>query len=199
MKRFTAIFLQGLVAILPLAVTILVLSWLGSAAERTLGTGIKSVLPDAWYIPGMGMLAGAVFTFTLGLLVNTWGVPQLIRFGEGLIGRIPLVKTIYGGVRDLLGFFSSSGELNTGNRAVIVSLGDGGIRVVGLLTRERFDDLPPGFGSAEDVVVYVPYSYQIGGYTLIVRREQVEVLDMRLEDAMRFMVTAGVNIGTPGV
>jgi uncharacterized membrane protein len=196
MKRVTAIFLQGLIAILPLTVTVLLLSWLGATAERTLGNGVKWVLPDAWYVPGMGVLVGLVLTFTLGLLVKAWGVPQLIRFGEGLIGRIPLVKTIYGAVRDLLGFFSISGELGPGDKAVIVSLGDSGIKVVGLLTRERFDDLPQGLGGEGHVVVYVPYSYQIGGYTLVVPREQVQALDMSLEDAMRFIVTAGVKTST---
>ncbi len=62
-----------------------------------------------------------------------------------------------------------------------------------------FDDLPPGLGGEEDVAVYVPYSYQIGGFTLIVARKQIQPLDMRLEDAMRFVVTAGVNVGVPGV
>lgn len=196
MKRVTAILLQGLIAILPLTVTVFLLSWLAATAERTLGKGVKWVLPDAWYVPGMGVVVGLVLTFTLGLLVKVWGVPRIIRFGEGLIGRIPLVKTIYGAVRDLLGFFSISGELGPGQKAVIVSLGDSGIKVVGLLTRERFDDLPPGLGGEGHAVVYVPYSYQIGGYTLVVPREQVQALDMSLEDAMRFIVTAGIKTST---
>jgi len=198
MKRLSAIFLQGLIALLPLGVTVLVLFWLGSAAERTLGPGIRWVLRDGWYVPGMGVLAGLAFTLFLGLLVNLWGVPQLIRLGEKLIGRIPLVKTIYGAVRDLLGFFAKSGGLGAMNKVVMVSFGDTGIRVVGLLTRETFGDLPPGLGGEEDVAVYVPYSYQIGGFTLIVPRRQIQPLDMRLEDAMRFVVTAGVNVGLPG-
>ncbi len=199
MKRLSAIFLQGLIGLLPLAVTILLLFWLGSAAERTLGIGIKWALPHAWYVPGMGVLAGLVLTLILGLLVNIWGVPQLIRLVENLIGRIPLVKTIYGAVRDLLGFFARSGGLDAMNKVVMVSFGETGIRVVGLLTRERFDDLPPGLGGDGYVTVYVPFSYQIGGSTFIVPRDRVQPLDMRLEDAMRFIVTAGVRVETPQI
>ena len=175
--------------------TVVLLSRLGTSAERGLGGVIKWVLPDAWYVTGMGVVAGLVLIFILGLLVNIWGVPRLIRLGEKLIDRIPLVKTVYGAVRDLLGFFGKSGGLGAGNKVVMVSLGDTGIRAVGLLTRERFDDLPPGLGGEGYVAVYVPYSYQIGGFTLIVPRERVQPLDMHLEDAMRFIVTAGAKAG----
>ena len=86
MKRLSAIFLQGLVALLPLAITALVSFWLGSAAERTFGPEMRWFLPDGWYIPGMGVVAGMLLTLVLGLLVKPWGVPQLIRLGEGLTG-----------------------------------------------------------------------------------------------------------------
>jgi uncharacterized membrane protein len=133
-----------------------------------------------------------VLIFLIGLLVNIWGVPRLIRFGERFVERIPLVKTIYGAVRDLLGFFGKSGELGAVNQVVMVSIGDTG-RVVGLLTRERFDGLPAGLGGEGYVAVYVPFSYQIGGFTLILPSEEVKPLDMSLEEAMRFIVTAGAT------
>jgi len=197
MKRLSAIFLQGLITLLPLAVTVLVLFWLGSAAERTLGPAIGWILPDGWYVPGLGVLAGLMLTFVLGLLVNVWGVPQIIRLGENIVGRIPLVKTIYGAVRELLRFFAKPGGMGTMNKVVIVSLGQTNIRMVGLMTRERFDDLPPGLGKEGHVAVFVPFSYQMGGFTLIVPRERVQPLDMRLEDALRFVVTAGVRAEEP--
>ncbi|MBI5864249.1 MAG: DUF502 domain-containing protein [Planctomycetes bacterium] len=198
MKRLTAIFAQGLIAMLPLAVTVLLLYWFASAAEQTLGAGIRMILPEPWYVRGMGIAAGLALTFMLGLLVNTWGMPQLIRLGEKVIGRIPLVKTVYGATRDLLGFFTSVRKHGAVSSVVMVSLGATGVRVVGLLTRERFDGLPAGIGSEADVAVYVPFGYQIGGVTMIVPRERVRPIDMSLEDAMRFVITAGVR-STAGV
>lgn len=200
MKRVLTIFVEGLVALLPLGVTIFLLFWLGGVAERTLGSGIRRVLPENWYVTGMGIAAALVIIFLAGLLVQIWGVPRLIRWGERQIGRVPLIKTVYGAMRDLLGFFSKSGGIDT-NRVVVVSFGDTGIRSVGLLTRERFDDLPRGLeGPSGDpcVAVYLPYSYQVGGFTLLVPRRFVKPLDMSLEDAMRFIVTAGVQ-GGPAV
>jgi hypothetical protein len=104
--RLTAIFVQGLIALLPLAVTIAIVWWLGVTAERTLGGAIRWVLPEEWYVRGMGMAAGVIVIFLVGLLMNIYGVPKLIHWGERFIGRVPLVKTVYGAVRDLLGFFS---------------------------------------------------------------------------------------------
>jgi uncharacterized membrane protein len=191
--RLTAIFVQGLIALLPLAVTIAILSWLGLAAERTLGEAIRWALPDGWYVRGMGIAAGIIVIFLVGLLMNIYGVPKLIHWGERFIGRIPLVKTVYGAVRDLLGFFSQPGGDRAVSKVVIVTFGTSDVRAVGLLTRERFDDLPPGLGGEGYVVVFFPYSYQVGGFTMIVPRASVQPLDMRLEDAMRFIVTAGAK------
>jgi len=193
MKRITSTFLQGLIVILPLTVTVLVLVWLARTAERVLGAAVQWAVPDDWYVPGLGVLVGLVLTFLLGLLLKAWGVPQLIRFGEGLVGRVPLVKTIYGSVRDLLGFFSFSDDFGPGDRVVLVTMKDTGLQVVGLLTRDRFGDCTSESGADDHAVVYVPFSYMIGGgTTVIVPRDQVRALDMPLEEAMRFIVTGGV-------
>lgn len=70
MKRVTAIFAQGLIAMLPLAITVLLLYWFASAAQQSLGTGIKMILSEAWYVRGMGIAAGLTLTFVLGLLIR---------------------------------------------------------------------------------------------------------------------------------
>ncbi|QNN21845.1 DUF502 domain-containing protein [Planctomycetales bacterium ZRK34] len=191
-KRLVSIFIQGLIAVLPLAVTLFILIWLGTTAERFFSIAVKSVLPEASYITGMGVACGILLVFLIGVLINLWGVPRLIRLAENLIDRIPLVKTIYGAVRDLLGYFSKSDERGA-RKVVMVCIGDTGIRTLGLLTRDHFDDLPPGLGGEGIVAVYIPFSYQIGGITVFVPRDRVTALDMSLEEAMRFIVTAGAK------
>jgi uncharacterized membrane protein len=184
LRHLGAIFLQGLITLLPLIVTVVIIGWLGFTAERTLGAAIKWVLPTSLvhlYVPGMGVAVGALGIFLFGLFINVYGVPKLIQWGElAIINRVPLVKTIYGGVRDLLGFFSQPGSESSVSKVVVVKLGDTGIRAVGLLTRETFDDLPEGLGEAGYVLVYFPFSYQMGGPTMLVPRENVTPLNMPL-------------------
>jgi uncharacterized membrane protein len=66
-------------------------------------------------------------------------------------------------------------------------------RLVGFVTREDFTGLPPNLGSHETIAVYLPMSYQIGGYTLMLPRGSIEALDLSPEDAMRYTLTAGVS------
>ncbi|MCC5785902.1 MAG: DUF502 domain-containing protein [Phycisphaerales bacterium] len=196
LRRIAAIFTQGLVGLLPLIVTVVVLGWLASVAERVLGTAIQYVIPDNWYIRGMGLAAGVIVVFIFGLLINVYGVPQLINITERRIGRVPLVKTIYGAVRDLLSFFTRKGEEGGVNQVVVVTFGDSGIKAVGLLMRDTYEGLPEGLGGDDYIVVYFPQSYQLGGMLLLVPRENVTPLDMKLEDALRFIITAGAKTTT---
>jgi uncharacterized membrane protein len=193
LRRIVAIFLQGLVGLLPLIITVAVLGWLAYVTEQVLGDAIQYVIPASWYIHGMGLLAGVIVIFTFGLIINLYGVPQLINLVERKISRVPLVKTIYGAVRDLLSFFSRSGREGTVNQVVVVTFGDSGIKAVVLLMRDTFEDLPEGLGGEEYLVVYFPQSYQLGGMLLLVPRANVTPLDMKLEDALRFIVTAGAK------
>ena len=194
MKHLTAIFLKGLFTILPIAVTVILVAWFAYGAEELFGTIIRWFIRDEWYVPGMGVGVAMLLIFGVGLLVSLWGVPELIAASERLIiARIPLVKTIYGAVRDLLGFFAATGARGDDRKVVMITLDAMGTRAIGILTRDRFDDLPPGMGGENIVAVYVPYSYQIGGLTVFVPRDRVQVLDMDLEDAMRFIVTAGAK------
>lgn len=192
-RSIVAIFLQGLVGLLPLIVTVVVLGWLGYAIERVLGTAILYAVPEAWYLPGMGLAAGVIVIFGFGLIINLYGVPRLIHLAECIIGRVPLVKTIYGAVRDLLGFFGRSGHDGAVSQVVVVSFGDTGIKAVGLLMRETYEGLPEGLGGEGEVVVYFPQSYQLGGMLLLVPRANIRPLDMDLEDALRFIVTGGAK------
>lgn len=177
-------------------VTVVVLGWLASVAERVLGTAIQYLIPESWYIRGMGLAIGVIFVFFFGLLISVYGVPQLINIVERKIGRVPLVKTIYGAVRDLLSFFTRKGEEGAVNQVVVVTFGDSGIKAVGLLMRDSYENLPVGLGGEDYIVVYFPQSYQLGGMLLLVPRENVTPVDMKLEDALRFIITAGAKTTT---
>jgi uncharacterized membrane protein len=192
MKLVIRMFLTGLAAVLPVTVTLYVVYWLGSTAEAFLGGGLKMLIPDSRYWPGMGVVAGLVLVFVIGALMKAWLFRKLFRWGERLVERIPLVKALYGAVRDLMGFFSGS-DTKAMRRAVMVTVGNTPVRLIGFVTREHFGDLPAGIGGDDTVAVYLPMSYQIGGFTTFVPRSAIQPVDMSIEQAMRFAVTAGMG------
>jgi len=191
-KLVIRMFLTGLAGVLPVMVTLYVLYWLRSTAEAFLGGGLKMLIPDSLYWPGMGVVAGIALVFTIGVLMNAWLFRTFLGWGESLLERIALVKTLYGAVRDLMGFFSGS-DKKTMSKAVVVSVGNTGLRFIGFVTREDFRDLPTGTGGDDTVAVYLPMSYQMGGFTTMVPRSAVEPINMSIEQAMRFAVTAGMT------
>ncbi|WP_018865453.1 MULTISPECIES: DUF502 domain-containing protein [unclassified Thioalkalivibrio] len=192
MRRISRTFLTGLAAILPAAITLALLWWLGSTAEEVLGGLLQAILPDLLYFPGMGILAGIGLLFGVGVLLQAYVVRWLFDWLEGLMQRIPVVKTIHGTVRDVTRLVSGDIHEQFG-QAVLVQLPGTDFKLVGFVTREDFAGLPDSLGGPDTVAVYMPMSYQIGGYTLMLPRERIEPLELSLEDAMRYALTAGVS------
>lgn len=188
MKRLGNLFLQGLIAILPVAATVSIFYWLGSYAESLLGGLLKRSLPENWYWPGMGLLTGVAATCFIGLLVNVYLFQQLNKIAENILSRIPLVKTIYNGVRDITAFLSASRHKSDIKTTVLVRLNDD-MRVVGFVTSDNV----PYDASEESVAVYLPMSYQIGGYTIFIPKDRLEPLNIPIEDAMRMVITASMG------
>jgi uncharacterized membrane protein len=199
MKRLGRIMFKGLVALLPAVLTIYIVFWLVRSAETVVGDLLKLLLPEGWYLPGMGLMAGLVGTFLFGLALNAFLVRRLLGLGERLMNRIPLVKTLYGSLKEFIGFFTAKRESQL-NQVVTIELDFGGkpLRLVGFVTRSDFSDLPAGIGGEGEIAVYIPMSYQIGGYTVIVPRSAVKQVDISINRAMGFVVTGGMTADREG-
>lgn len=194
MKRLGDIMFKGLVAMLPALLTLYILYWLVSSAETVLGGMLKVLLPSGWYIPGMGLLAGLIVTFLFGLTLNAFLVRRLLGLGEKLADNIPLIKTLYGSLKDFIGFFANQKDSQF-NQVVTMDLEFGGkpMRLLGFVTRSDFSSLPAGIGEEGEIAVYLPLSYQIGGYTVIVPRSSVQPVNISVHRAMGFVVTGGMT------
>ena len=187
------VFIQGLIALLPIVVTIYVLVLLGWWAEASVRWLLLWVIPEQYYVPGLGMVVGFGVIFVFGLLLNAYLIQRVYDLGERLMHRIPVVKSVYGAVKDLLQYFAGA-QRQQMNQVVMVRLPHSDQKLLGLVTRQTFEDLPVGLGDEQKVAVYLPMSYQIGGFTVILPRSQVEPIDMSIEDGLRFALTAGVNV-----
>lgn len=191
-KMVTKIFLAGLVAVFPIVITISLVWWLGATAEKILGGKIIEKILGENYRFGMGIAAGIVVTFLVGLALHAWFVRRVFNLWTRLFERIPIIKTIYGAAQDLIAFISPKKE-RSASQVVMVTLGHTGLRLVGLVTREDFSEVPDGVGTEETVAVYMPMSYQMGGYTAMVPRTAVEPVAMSVEEGMRYAMTAGMS------
>ena len=193
LRKVAGTFLTGLLAVLPILVTITLVMWLIGAAESVLGGLIGFLLPRGLYLPGMGLLVSILLIYLVGLGMKGLFVQQAFGWLESALNRIPLVKTVYGAVRDLTGFMSNKRERKFG-QVVLVQLPNLPIRLVGFVT---VDDLAQagisGCDTSACVAVYLPMSYQIGGYTVMLPRQHLTPLDMSFEEAMRFVITAGMS------
>jgi uncharacterized membrane protein len=178
-------------AILPIALTVYLVYWLAASAEAVLGQVMRFVIGDR-YVPGLGVLAGFVITLGIGVLLRIWLFRKVFSLGETLLQRIPGIKSLYGSIRDMVGFFDASKQKEF-DKTVMVAVAEGNVRLMGLVTREDFSDLPAGIGDEQTVAVYLPMSYQLGGFTVMVPRARVKPVDMKVDEAMQFLLTAGVS------
>lgn len=188
-------FLAGLATLLPIALTLYAVWWLIGVSERLFGGLARALLPQGWYLPGLGVVLAVGMVFLFGAVLNAWIVARLVALGEYLLERIPLVKTLYTGLRDLLGFVSAGGQGSDLKSVVSVELQQG-VHAIGFVTDKDAGTAMPELATGTDdplVAVYLPLGYQIGGHTLYLPASRLTPLDLPVEEAMRVVFTAGVN------
>ena len=192
MNALGKLFLKGLAVVIPITLTLAILWWVATGAERLMGTVLKFALPTGWYLPGMGLVSGLALIALIGLLSHVLMFQRLFNLGEAIFHRLPLVKTIYTAIKDFMGYLNPDKE-SAMNKVVMVQLPGQSFQLIGFVTREQFDDLPFEPAAEDPVAVYMPMSYQIGGYTLFLSRSMLTPLDMPIEQAMRLVLTGAVT------
>jgi len=189
MKALGGILLKGLVTILPIGLTVYFVYWLGITTESLLSKPIKLLIGEAYW-PGMGLVTGFILLFVVGLAVNAFLVRRVLGLGEELLLRVPVVKTVYSAIRDMTRLVNTDKKKGDLDRVVTVDIGLG--KLIGFVTQEHANTL--GIGGGDDLVaVYLPMSYQIGGYTIYLPRSRVVETDLTVEQAMRVVLTGGVR------
>lgn len=184
--------LTGLITILPIVLTAYLLYWLAVSAESFLGDLIRLLLPEDLYWPGMGVVAGLLVLFVIGLLMHGYLFRRLFAKIESIILQLPVIKPVYRMIRDFFDYFKPKKEQEF-DQVVAIEMAETGMKVIGFVTEALPENLPDGYNDKESILVYLPLSYMIGGYTVLVPRKNVTAVDMSMEDAMRFTLTAGVT------
>lgn len=190
MKHLNQIFFKGLIVVLPITLTFYLLFWISLKMESLFGSGLEWVMGEELYIPGLGILVTVVFIFLVGLLVNNYFTGRFFAWLSQTLERVPLIKVIYNPLKDLMALLPGrSSSKSKPQRVVLVQLEQLGIEALGLVTREELDELP----GDNKISVYIPFSYMLGGLTVIVSREKVRKVDMPVDQALKLSVTAWIK------
>ena len=185
----------GVLVWLPILATVWLVSFMLRIMDRTLLLLPPSYRPEAllgFSLPGLGAVFALIVLLLTGLLVTNLIGRRLVVWGEDLLNRIPLVRTVYGGVKSFAeSVFSQS---NSFRKVVMVEYPRAGAWSIGFLTAEDVPEVSDKLGEPH-VAVYLSAALNAtAGYLVIVPRRQVVELDMSVDEAMKMIITCGVVV-----
>jgi uncharacterized membrane protein len=191
MKKY---FITGLLIWVPLAITAWVLALIVKTMDQTLLLLPAAIRPEnllGVYIPGIGVIATLLIVFLTGLVTANIIGQRLLRFWEGVLSRIPVVKSVYYSVKQVSDtLFSSSGEAF--RKALLVQYPREGIWTIAFQTGQPGGDVLnhlPG----EYVSVYVPTTPNpTSGFFLMLPRKDIIELEMSVDEALKYIISMGV-------
>jgi len=191
MRKALNYFLQGLLFVVPIVVTIYVLFktilWIDSLLPFQIPIHIPGI-PDL-EIPGLGLITIFVVVAFVGYLGAHYIRNPFFHYLERLIDRAPLVKLIYSSVKDLVEAFV--GEKRRFNKPVLVQLEkQSEIHRIGFITQEDLSEIGLEKGK---VAVYLPFSYSFAGELIILPRENIRPIQASGTHMMKFIISGGVT------
>jgi uncharacterized membrane protein len=192
--RLRRYLVAGLLVWLPVGVTILVFKVLLDIMDQVLVLIPQAYRPEAllgFRIPGLGAVLALAVLFTTGVLVANLLGRHLVTWYEGLLARIPLVRSVYGGVKNFAAVLLS----DTGpsfKKVLLIEYPRKGIYRIGLQTSDTGNEIAAVTGK-DVMTVFVPTTPNAtAGFLVFVPREDVVELTMSVEDALKMIVSLGV-------
>jgi uncharacterized membrane protein len=189
-KGLLQIFLQGLIILAPIVITIWALTSLFNFVDRILPDLIERIYPEssAYYLRGMGFIVAILIILLVGYVSSSFVVGKLVELFDSILQKTPGIKIIYSTVKDF--FEAFAGNKRKFDKAVLVAIQSDDIWQVGFVTKEELTE----FGLNEYVAVYVPQSYAFAGHLYFVKKERVKLItDIGSADAMKFAISGGVT------
>lgn len=188
--------LAGLLVLVPLTITLAVLNWIVGTLDQTL-----LILPGAWHpdkllgfhIPGFGVLLTLAIVLLMGAIASNFFGKRLVQWGNSLLSRIPIVRSIYSSVKQVSDtVFSENG--NAFRKALLVQWPREGVWTIGFLTGLPGGDVVnhlPG----EYLSVYVPTTPNpTGGYFVMLKKSDCIELQMSVDEALTYVISMGVVV-----
>lgn len=188
MKSIVKNFINGILTIVPIILVIYVIYKTFLFLDGLLGNTLKPYLKED-YIPGIGLVSTLILITFLGWLSTKYISGKIIRLIDRLLEKIPVVKTIYSVIKDTVQSFL--GEKKSFSKVALVVIPGTEMRSLGFITSEQLEDF---YSPLKDyVAVYIPQTFQVAGFTFLIPKEQVEMIDVKPEEAMKFILSGGMT------
>lgn len=184
-------FFAGLLALLPLYITVKVLGIVFGLIDGPLGKLINGIIHQTTgieaHIPGLGLIGTALLVVMVGWLTRKVFFKQALGVIENLINRVPVVSSLYNASRQIVSPFTGKEKLPF-SKVCLVEYPMVGRWTLGLVAKERVSDHP----AENRMVVFFPSNHLHLGYPVVLPADDVTIIDMSVEEAVKFFVSCGV-------
>lgn len=185
----------GLLVLVPVGITFWVINWIVSTLDMTLAVLPAHWRPEVWLgfeIPGLGVIFALLVVLLIGALTSNFIGNAVLGWWDGLLGRIPVVRSIYSAVKQVSDtLFSDKG--NAFREAVLVQWPREGVWTIAFVTAKPSGALQPEVSDDEHLCVYVPTTPNpTSGYMMFVRKADCRPLKLNVDAALTYVVSMGV-------
>lgn len=188
MKTLLKSFINGILTIVPIILVIYVFYKTFLFLDSLLGNTLRPYFRGD-YIPGIGLLTTIILITLLGWMSTKYVTGKIIKLIDIFLEKIPVVKTIYSVIKDTIQSFL--GEKKAFSKVALVVIPGTELRSIGFITSDQVEEF---YSPLKDyVAVYVPQTFQVAGFTFLVPKEQIEIIDVKPEDAMKFVLSGGMT------
>ena len=186
-------FIAGILALLPFLITVYILINLFQFADSILGKFINIYLMKilGFYIPGLGLIIFLIIIFLIGFLTTHFLGKRLYLILDAALRRFPLIRLIYPSIKQIIEFLFAT-QRQTFKKAVLVEYPKTGIWSMGFITNEGFQEAKEKT-KKELLNIFIPSSPgPFTGFYILVPRQEVIILDIMVEDAVKLLVSGGL-------
>lgn len=192
-RKLSRFMLRGLFIILPIVITIELVRWVFMTIEGWLSPSLETFVPPHWYIPGMALIAFLGLCILIGFTAYSRRGARMWRIPGRVLAAIPGINKIYGIIQDL--FEVMSGENFEDESVVMVKLPNSEVELIGIVTKkgtEQNDRIADLLGE-EQLAVFLPMAYNVGGYMIMVPKSCTRNLDMKPAEALQLVLSGGLG------
>ena len=180
--------IPGIIVVVPLVITVIVLKWLINFFDDLVQPLTENYIHI--YIPGLGLVVSLIFIYFVGLLTKNFFGNKLLQLGEWVVIRIPVAKTVYSSVKQIMTSLTVRDDKRSA-KVVLIEYPSKGIYSFGLLNGVTWDsENNQKMGSVLILTSINPTS----GFTVLIPFSAIRITDLAVEQLMKFVVSGGIMI-----